>query len=116
MKIIRWAAVAALTLISLMNVGTVTGGNGLPVAVIVLAVVLGLLGIAAAVGLVRNTVWGRPAALAVAAVNVVSAIIGLAAGSDGAVIGLVVSAVALALSFFTASAALSRPQSETSMI
>jgi hypothetical protein len=57
----------------------------------------------AAYGLARNTTWGIPAALAVAGVNVVGAIIALVSDSEGAIIGLVVSAVALVLAFVAGS-------------
>jgi len=65
--------------------------------------VLGAAGFVAAYGLARNTTWGIPAALAVAGVNVVGAIIALVSDSEGAIIGLVVSAVALVLAFLTGS-------------
>jgi hypothetical protein len=94
-KIVRWAAAAALTLISLMDVGTVTGG--VPVAVRVLVALLGVLGLATVYGLLRRRHWGTPGALAAGTVNVVAALIGLAVSSDGAVIGLAVSVVALGL-------------------
>ncbi len=64
---------------------------------------LGAAGFVAAYGLARNTTWGIPAALAVAGVNVVGAIIALVSDSEGAIIGLVVSAVALVLAFLTGS-------------
>jgi hypothetical protein len=103
MTVIRWAAAAALTLISLMNIGTVLqGSNGpIPLPAAIPVAVLGALGLAAAYGLVRRTPWGQPAALAVGAINVVAAIIALALDSDGAAIGLVVSALATVLTFAT---------------
>jgi hypothetical protein len=111
MKIVRWVAAAALTLISLMDIGIALPGGDSPVAVRVLAPLLGVLGLVAVYGLLRRHHWGTPAALAAAAVNVVSALIGLAASSDGAAIGLAVSTAALLL---TAAAAYtgraSRPQ------
>src|SRR5258706_12434591 len=52
MKVIRWAAAAALTLISLMNIGVVLGSDeSTPIAVSVLVPVLGGLGNVAGYGL-----------------------------------------------------------------
>ena len=52
MKVVRWIAAAALTLISLMDVGSALGG-GDSTAVRVLAPLLGLLGLAAVYGMLR---------------------------------------------------------------
>jgi hypothetical protein len=115
MKIVRWAAAAVLTLMSLMNLGAGTADDRPPVAVIVFGIVLGLAGLVAAYGLIRRTSWGRPAALAVGAINVVAAVVGLAVGAEGAAIGLVVSALAVALCFFASDRApvFSRAQATT---
>lgn len=96
MKIIRWIAAAALTLISLMNLGAALSG-GESVLVRVAAPLLGLVGLVAVYGLLRRRPWGAPAALAAGAANVVSALIAMAASSAGALAGLVVSLAALAL-------------------
>lgn len=103
MKIVRWVAAAALTLISLMDIGTVADSGG-AIAVRILAPLLGVLGLVAVYGLLRRRHWGTPAALAASAVNVVSALIALAISSDGALIALAVSAVALVLTAITAHA------------
>jgi hypothetical protein len=98
MKTLRILAVVPLALVSLMNVGYILPTDpkhNTGVAVAVLA--LGLVGLAAAYGLARNLARGVPAALAVAGVNVVAALVALATDAEGAVIGLAVSAVALAL-------------------
>ncbi len=95
MKIVRWVAAAALTLISLMDIGSATGG--VPVWARFLVPVLGALGLVTVYGLLRRRHWGTPAALAAGAVNVIAALIAMAVSSDGAVIGLAVSVVALAL-------------------
>jgi hypothetical protein len=100
MKIVRWVAAAALTLISLMDIGTLADSGG-AIAVRILAPLLGVLGLVAVYGLLRRRHWGTPAALAAGAVNVVSALIALAASSDGASIGLAVSAAALVLTAIT---------------
>jgi hypothetical protein len=102
MKIFRWVAVAALTLMSLMDVGIGLGGDDAPpVAVRVLIPVLGLLGLFAVYGLIRRLAWGQRASLAAGAINLVIAIVALAVNSDGAAIGLVVSAVAVVFAFLT---------------
>src|ERR1700722_9488162 len=97
MKVVRWIAAAALTLISLMDVGSALGGGGHSAAVRVLAPLLGLLGLAAVYGMLRWRPWGAPAALAASAVNVVSALIAMAVSSAGALAGLAVSLIALLL-------------------
>jgi hypothetical protein len=104
MKILRTVAVVPLALVSLMNVGYILPTDpkhdaGLAIAVLA----LGLVGLLAAYGLARNTIWGVPAALAVAGTNVVAAIVALTTNADGAAIGLVVSAIALAFAFALAS-------------
>ena len=104
MKIVRILAIAPLVGISLMNVGYPFGTDAKPDAVLAIAVVvLGVAGFVAAVGLARNTAWGIPAALAVAGINVVGTIIALISDSEGAIIGLVVSSLALVLTFVAGS-------------
>jgi hypothetical protein len=105
MKLVRILAVVPLALISLMNVGYAFGtDDSKPDAALAIAVVaMGLAGLVAAFGLARNTSWGIPAALAMAGVNVASAVIALVADAEGAIIGLVISAVALVLAFVAAS-------------
>jgi hypothetical protein len=96
MKIIRWIAAAALTLISLMDIGAVlSGGESVPGRVA--APLLGLIGLVAVYGLLRRRPWGAPAALAAGAANVVSALVAMAVSSTGALAGLAVSLAALAL-------------------
>jgi len=104
MKLARILAVVPLALMSLMNVGYPFGTDPKPAVALAIAVlVLGLAGFVAAYGLARNTSWGIPAALGVAGVNVVGAIIALVSDSEGAIIGLVISAVALVLAFVAGS-------------
>jgi hypothetical protein len=110
MKIIRWAATAALTLVSLMDIGSFsgTGKERLPTAVVVLSMILGVLGLVAAVALLRRQSWGRSGSVLVAAINLVAAISSLAVGTGGAAIGLVVSGVATVLCFLAADAPFAR--------
>jgi len=70
MKVVRWIAAAALTLISLMDVGSALGGGGHSAAVRVLAPLLGLLGLAAVYGMLRWRPWGAAAALAASTVDI----------------------------------------------
>ncbi|HST66127.1 MAG TPA: hypothetical protein VLM05_13140 [Mycobacteriales bacterium] len=103
MKAIRWAAVAATTLMSLMNVPVVFEGDSDEIATpfaVVIAIV-GIAGLVAAYGLARRLPWGRPAVLAIGVLNVAGAVLALADGWDGAVIGLVVSVLALGLGVLT---------------
>ena len=103
MTFVRILAIVPLVLISLMNVGYPFGTDPKPDVVLATAVlVLGVAGFVAAFGLARNTAWAMPAALAVAGSNVVVAIIALIADSDGAIIGLVVSSLALLLALVLA--------------
>jgi peptidoglycan/LPS O-acetylase OafA/YrhL len=103
MKIVRWVAAAALTLMSLMDIGTV-GDSGGAIADRTLVPLLGVLGLIAVYGLLRRRRWGTPAALAASAVNAVGALIALALNSDGALIALAFSTVALVLTAITAHA------------
>jgi hypothetical protein len=96
MKTFRILAIVPLALMSLMNVGYPFGTDPKPDTALAIAVAaLGLAGLVAVYGLARNTRWALPAALAVAGVNVVAAVVALANDAEGAMIGLVVSAVAL---------------------
>jgi uncharacterized membrane protein (DUF2068 family) len=115
MKIIRWAATAALILISLMDIGTFsgTGDERVPTAVIVLSMILGVVGLVAAVGLFRRLQWGRSAGVLVTGINVIAAITSLAVGTGGAAIGLVVSGVAMTLCFLAADTPFARTRVAT---
>ncbi len=113
MKGIRWAAAAVIVLMSLMNVGVLTS-PGSPMGLVVFGVVVGLLGFAAAFGLVRGASWGRPAGLAVGVVNLVGAVVALVTGLDGGAIGLAVSIVILVLSGLSTSSRGAAPRPATS--
>jgi uncharacterized membrane protein (UPF0136 family) len=100
MKTLRILAIIPLTLMSLMNVGYILPTDPKHNTVVAIGVLaLGVVGLGAAYGLARNTSWGVPAAVTVAAVNVAAAIIALVNDAEGATIGLVVSTLALLLSF-----------------
>ncbi|HYJ67330.1 MAG TPA: hypothetical protein VEX15_06670 [Nocardioidaceae bacterium] len=105
MKFVRILAIVPLALVSLLNLGYPFGTDPKPDAVLAIAVlVLGLAGFAAVFGLARNTTWGIAAVLAVAGVNVISAIIALVSDTEGAIVGLVASSLALVLAFVAGSA------------
>ena len=99
MKTSRILASIPLGLMSLMDVGYILPSDpkhNVGVAIAVCA--LGVAGLVAVSGLVRNTAWGVPAALTAAGVNVIAAIVALVSDSQGAVVGLTVSSIALLLS------------------
>ena len=95
MKTLRYTAAAATILMSLMNLPIAfnDGDMDLPKALAWLISLLGVIGIAAAIGLILGTSWGTPALIAVGVVNVIGALIALSADSEGAVIGLTVSTI-----------------------
>jgi peptidoglycan/LPS O-acetylase OafA/YrhL len=103
MKAIRWAAVAATVLISLMNVPVVLEGDGdsIPTPLAWVTLLVGLAGFAAAFGLARRLPWGRPAVLAIGALNLAGAVVALAKDWDGAAVGLVVSLLVVGLGWFS---------------
>jgi hypothetical protein len=94
-KIAHWAAVVVLILMSLMNLGAVTGDSS--TAVKTIGVVVGVAGLVSVYGLIRRTSWGALAALAAAGAFLVTSVIGLFVGWDGSPIGVAVSVVALIL-------------------
>ena len=98
MKTVHILATVPLALISLMNIGYILPTDPKhDVAVAIAVLALGIAGMVAVFGLARNTAWGLPAALAVAGTNVAAAVIALLNETEGAVVGLVVSSVALVL-------------------
>ena len=73
MNIIRWAAAAVTGLFVLMNLGAAidpTQADWVRIA----SAALGIAGAVAAVGLASNRAWGRPAVIAVGALNVCDAV------------------------------------------
>ena len=112
MKFLRWAAVVVLALMSLMNVGIILGGDeSLPVLATIGAVALGLFGLAAVYGLARREPWGRAAAIAAGALNVVGGVIAMATDTDGGIVGVVLGAIIVVLSFTASDSAPARRQS-----
>ncbi|WP_327010182.1 hypothetical protein OHA72_24820 [Dactylosporangium sp. NBC_01737] len=99
MKAVRYVTAFAVVVISLMNLPFAfdDGGAGLAMPVRVLISLLGVLGIAAAVALLARAAWGAPAVVAVGVVNLIGAVVGVATGMEGGLIGLAVSLVATGL-------------------
>jgi hypothetical protein len=112
MKFLRWAAVVVLALMSLMNVGIILGGDeSLPVLATIGAVALGLFGLGGAYGLARREPWGRAAAIAAGALNVVGGVIAMATDTAGGIVGVVLGAIIVVLSFAATDATPARRQS-----
>ncbi len=103
MSVVRWAAAAVTILMSLMNLPFVVtdGGSDFPLAVNAAISLLGVVGIVSAIGLLRKAPWGRPAVLAIGAINLAGAIAAFVTGMDGAFIGLVVSSLIVVLGLLT---------------
>jgi len=112
MKFLRWAAVVVLGLMSLMNVGIILGGDeSLPVLATIGAVALGLFGLAAVYGLARRESWGRAAAIAAGALNVVGGVIAMATDTEVGIVGVVLGAIIVVLSFTATDTSRARRQS-----
>lgn len=96
MKILRYATAAVTVLMSLMNLPfAFTADVSPPVGWLV--TVLGVLGIAAAVALLRWERWAPWAVTVVGALNLVGAVLALATDREGAITGIVVSTVIVVL-------------------
>jgi hypothetical protein len=110
MKIVRYLAVAATALMSLMNLPIAfdDGGAGIPRPLAWAVTLLGVAGLVVAVALARGVSWAAPAAVAVGALNLAGAVAALVQKSDGAVIGLVVSTTMTALAIAVVRAASTR--------
>ena len=104
MKAVRWAAVAVTVLLSLMNLPFAfdDGGTDLAAPLAWAVTITGALGLVAATGLLLRASWGRPAVLGFGVLNLAGAVAALAAGSEGAATGLVVSALVVVLAWFAA--------------
>jgi hypothetical protein len=106
MKIVRYLAVAATALMSLMNLPIAfdDGGAGIPRPLAWAVTLLGVAGLVVAVALARGTSWAAPAAIAVGVANLAGALAALTQQFDGAVIGLVVSTLMTVLAVLVARA------------
>jgi hypothetical protein len=104
MKIVRYLAVAATALMSLMNlpIAVDDGGTGIPAPLAWAVTLLGVAGLVVAVALARDVSWAGPAAIAVGLANVAGAVAALVQQSDGAVIGLAVSTTMTVLAVLVA--------------
>jgi len=105
MRFVRWAAAAATIVMSLMDLPfALDPGRSNPPPALAWAIsLLGVLGIVAAIALLRRASWGRPAVLVIGAINLVAAAVAMIIGSEGAVIGLVVSGLIVVLGLLTPS-------------
>jgi hypothetical protein len=103
MNVLRWAAVAATAVISLMNLPVAFDGSDqdMPTSLAWVATLLGVAGVVAAFGLARRLAWGRPAVLAIGGLNLAGAIVAIAQGWQGAAIGLVVSLLVIGLGWLS---------------
>lgn len=103
MKKFRIPTAVLTVIISLMNLPIGFGDADIAAGLAWAITGLGLAGFVAATGLLRQAPWGTTAVLAVGFLNLVGASIALAADVEGAVIGLVLSAILLAitLTYFT---------------
>ena len=108
MKVIKWAAVAVTTLFVLMNLGAVFQPE-VDTPYRIVAAVLALVGAAAAIGLGANQSWGPTAIIVVGGLNVVTAITGLFADQEGAVIGVVVGGLGVVLGALVGGGGAKRP-------
>jgi hypothetical protein len=103
MRTVRYIAAFATIIMSLMNLPFALddGGAGLATPVRYLISLLGLLGLAAAVALLAKVSWGAPAVVAVGVVNLIGAVVAVATGMEGGLIGLTISLIATALGVAT---------------
>lgn len=100
MKALRWTAAAVTVLMSLMNLPAAFDTDlAMPAAMRWAATVIGVLGLVAAVGLVRRAPWGRPAVLAIGGLNLAGAVVALVNDWEGAAIGLAVSLLTVVLGY-----------------
>ncbi|MGW5126530.1 hypothetical protein ACWEQ7_21245 [Streptomyces sp. NPDC004069] len=99
MRTIRCSAAVATLAMSLLNlpIALDDGGNGVPTPAAWLISVLGVVGVIAAIALLRSAAWATPAVLTVGALNLIGAVVALVRSWDGAVIGLVLSAAGTGL-------------------
>jgi len=103
MKTVRYIAAIATLIMSLLNVPIAfdDGGAGIPKPLAYLVTLLGALGIGVAVALPAKVSWAPPAVVAVGALNLIGAVAALVMGSEGGVIGLVLSVIIVGLGVAT---------------
>ncbi|GGM90410.1 hypothetical protein ACFFX1_21780 [Dactylosporangium sucinum] len=99
MRTIRYTAAVATIVMSLLNLPIAfdDGGAGITAPLAWLISLLGVAGIVAAVALLRSVAWATPAVITVGALNLIGAVVALVRSSDGAIIGLVLSAIGTGL-------------------
>lgn len=98
-RALRYAAAAATALMSLMNLPFAfhDGGAGTPKPVAWLITLLGVIGIAAAVGLLRKSSWGPWSVTAVGVANLAGGVTAFLLDQEGAVIGVALSLIIITL-------------------
>lgn len=89
MRVVRYLAAAVTILMSVMNLPFAFGGG----VVGWLVTLLGVAGLVAAVALLRRTAGAPWAVTAVGVVNLAGAVLAVGLDRDGAVVGIVVSAL-----------------------
>lgn len=93
---LNYVAVAPLALISVFNLPIAFDSGDIPAGIAWAISALGLIGLVTVVALILGRGWATPTATAVAATNLIAAAIALAAHQEGAIVGLGLSAVAVA--------------------
>lgn len=96
MRIIRWAAVAVTVLFVLFNLGAAFDAQQ-ENWIQSLGALLAASGAVAATGLATRQPWGRPAVIAVGALNVAAAIAALVADESGGAVGIALGTLAVVL-------------------
>lgn len=95
MVIVKWAAIGITVLMGLANLGQIAQETS--VGWKVLGLVLAFAALVAVAGFAARKPWGATAVIAVAAVNLVGAVIGAITGQDGWPVGLVLSVLGIVL-------------------
>jgi hypothetical protein len=95
---LKYTAAAPLALISVFNLPIAFESGNIPPGIAWAISALGLIGLITVVALLLDRNWASPAATAVAATNLIAAGIALAADEEGAIVGLVLSAIAVVCS------------------
>ena len=93
---LNYVAAAPLALISLFNLPIAFDPGDIPAGIAWAISSLGVVGFIAVIALLKERRWDVPMATAVAAVNLIAAGLALTAHQQGAIVGLVLSALAIA--------------------